>query len=270
VRDKAADEEEEGVYIRCPNPECPAQIRERIRYYAGRNAMDIEGLGDKLVDQLVAGGKERDQRASGGLVRSYGDLYRLTLDQLAHLERMGRRSSENVLAGIEASKGRGLARLLNALSIRHVGARVAAVLADAFGSIEALRSAGVEQIRQTPEIGEIIAQSVFDYLHSDYGRKTIDDLARLGVSMESASAGKKSRKLEGKTLVVTGTLTKYTREGINELIQEHGGHAASSVSKNTDYVVAGEKAGSKLAKARELGVPVLTEEEFEKLITGHG
>ena len=260
LRDKADDEEEQGVYIRCPNPECPAQLRERIRYYAGRNAMDIEGLGDKLVDQLVA----------GGLVRSYGDLYRLTLDQLEHLERMGRRSSENVLAGIEASKGRGLARLLNALSIRHVGARVAVLLAEAFGSIEALRSAGVEQIRQTPEIGEIIAQSVFDYLHSDYGRKTIDDLARLGVSMESASAGKKSRKLEGKTLVVTGTLTKYTREGINELIQEHGGHAASSVSKNTDYVVAGEKAGSKLAKARELGVPVLTEEEFEKLITGHG
>jgi DNA ligase (NAD+) len=260
VRDKAADEEEQGVYIRCPNPECPAQIRERIRYYAGRNAMDIEGLGDKLVDQLVA----------GGLVRSYGDLYRLTLDQLENLERMGRRSSENVLAGIEASKGRGLARLLNALSIRHVGARVAAVLADAFGSTEALRSASVEQIRQTPEIGEIIAQSVFDYLHGDYGRKTIDDLASLGVQMESAAAGKKSRKLEGKTLVVTGTLTKYTRDGINELIHEHGGHAAASVSKNTDYVVAGEKAGSKLTKARELGVPVLTEEDFEKLIKGHG
>ncbi len=256
VRDKAADEAEEGVYIRCPNPECPAQIRERIRYYAGRNAMDIEGLGDKLVDQLVA----------GGLVRSYGDLYRLTLDQLEHLERMGRRSSENVLAAIEASKGRGLARLLNALSIRHVGARVAVVLAEAFGSIEALRSAGVEQIRQTPEIGEIIAQSVFDYLHSDYGRKTIDDLASLGVNMGSAAAGKKSRKLEGKTLVVTGTLTRYTRDGINELIHQQGGHAAASVSKNTDNVVAGEKAGSKLAKARELGVPVLTEEELERLI----
>ena len=256
VRDKAADAEEEGVYIRCPNPECPAQIRERIRYYAGRNAMDIEGLGDKLVDQLVA----------GGLVRSYGDLYRLKLDQLEHLERMGRRSSENVLAGIEASKGRGLARLLNALSIRHVGARVAAVLTDAFGSIEALRSASVEQIQATPEIGEIIAQSVFDYLQSDYGHKTIDDLASLGVNMESTGVRKKSRKLEGKTLVVTGTLTKYTRDGINELIDQHGGHAASSVSKSTDYVVAGEKAGSKLAKAKELGVPVLSEEEFEKLI----
>jgi DNA ligase (NAD+) len=256
VRDKVADESDEGVYIRCPNPECPAQLRERIRYYAGRNAMDIEGLGDKLVDQLVA----------GGLVHGYGDLYRLTLDQIEHLERMGRRSSENLLAGIEASKDRGLSRLLNALSIRHVGTRVAAVLAGAFGSIKALRAAGVDEIRQTPEIGEIIAQSVFDYLHSDYGRKTIDDLASSGVKMESAATRGGARKLEGKTLVVTGTLTKYTRDGINELIQQHGGHAASSVSKNTDYVVAGEKAGSKLAKAKELGVPVLTEEEFERLI----
>lgn len=143
---------------------------------------------------------------------------------------------------------------------------MAAVLADAFGSIEALRSAGVEQIRQTPEIGEIIAQSVFDYLHSDYGRKTIDDLASSGVIMESTAARSTSRTLEGKTLVVTGTLTKYTRDGINELIQQHGGHAASSVSKNTDYVVAGQQAGSKLAEAQQLGVPVLTEEQFEKLI----
>jgi DNA ligase (NAD+) len=246
-----------GVYIRCPNLECPAQLKERIRYYASRNAMDIEGLGDKLVDQLV--GK--------GLVRSYGDLYRLKLDGLTDLERMGRKSSENLLAAIEASKGRGLARLLNALAIRHVGARVAAVLADRFGSMDALMEANVEQLSATGEIGPIIAQSVHDFLHSEVGRRTIADLRSLGVTMEAAAPAEAgSRVLEGKTLVVTGALQRYTRDEIQELIARHGGRPASSVSKNTDYVVAGEKAGSKLAKARELGVPVLTEEEFEALL----
>lgn len=250
--------DEGGVYIRCPNPDCPAQLRERIRYYASRNAMDIEGLGDKLVDQLVA---EK-------LVRSYGDLYRLTLDQLMRLERMGRKSSENLLEEIEASKDRGLARLLNALSIRHVGNRVATVLAGAFGSMDALIEARAEQLSETIEIGPIIAQAVYDYLHSDYGRRTIEDLKKVGVKMTAPKAARASRALEGKTLVVTGTLSKYTRDEIQELISQHGGHAASSVSKNTDYLVAGDKAGSKLDKAKSLGVPVLTEDEFERLLRG--
>jgi len=257
VRDKKADKDEEGVYIRCPNLECPAQLKQRIQYFASRNAMDIEGLGDKLVDQLVG----------EGLVKNYGDLYRLTLDRLMRLERMGRKSSENLLEGLEASKNRGLARLLNALAIRHVGARVAAVLAERFGSIDALMAADVEQLGETNEIGPIIAQSVYDFLHSDFGTKTIKDLKGLGVKMESASpAANGPRALAGKTLVVTGTLIKYTRDEIEELITRHGGRAASSVSKNTDYVVAGEKAGSKLAKARELGVPVINEEQFEALL----
>ncbi|OHB85222.1 MAG: DNA ligase (NAD(+)) LigA [Planctomycetes bacterium RBG_16_64_12] len=248
-----------GVCIRCPNLECPAQVKERIRHYASRNAMDIEGLGDKLVDQLV--GQE--------LVRGYGDLYRLKMEQLEGLERMGRKSSENLLAAVEASKERGLARLLNALAIRHVGARVAAVLAESFGSIDALMEAGVERLNETGEIGPIIAESVCDYLHSELGRQTIADLRRLGVSMEAAaSAAGGSRALEGKTLVVTGTLERFTRDEINELITRHGGRAASSVSSKTDYVVAGEKAGSKLAKAQQLGVRVLTEEEFQSLLEG--
>ncbi|MCX7426116.1 MAG: NAD-dependent DNA ligase LigA [Planctomycetia bacterium] len=251
--------DEGGVYIRCPNVQCPAQVKERIRYYASRNAMDIEGLGGKLVDQLVG----------EGLVRGVGDLYRLTLDQLAKLERMGKKSSENLLAAIEASKDRGLARVLAALSIRHVGTRVAGVLAERFGSIDALLAADAERISQTNEIGPIIAESVHGYLHGELGAKTIEDLRRLGVRMEStAPAVEVEQVFEGKTLVVTGTLSRYTREEIEELIARHGGRAASSVSKNTDYVVAGEKAGSKLGKAKELGVPVISEQQFEAMLTG--
>jgi len=254
-----AVKDEGGVYIRCPNPQCPAQLKERIRYFATRNAMDIEGLGDKLVDQLI----------DTGLVGSYGDVYRLRLEQLTNLERMGQKSSENLLAGIEASKDRGLARLLNALSIRHVGARVSTVLAEAFGSMDALLAASEAELSEVNEIGPIIAKSVYEFLHSDYGRKAIADLASVGVKMESPRpVARAARTLEGKTLVVTGTLTRYSRDEINELIARHGGRAAASVSKKTDYVVAGESAGSKLAKAQQLGVPVLTEEQFDALLQG--
>ena len=250
--------DEGGVYIRCPNPKCPAQLKERLRYYASRNAMDIEGLGDKLVDQLV----------NDGLVRSFGDLYALTLEQLTGLERMGQKSSEKLLAGIEASKDRGLVRLLNALAIRHVGARLSAVLAEHFGSMDKLAEAGEEELSEINEVGPVIAKSVYQYLHSEYGRATIAELARQGVNMESPLTAKKAAGgvLAGKTLVVTGTLTKYSRDEIEELITQLGGRAASSVSKNTDYVVAGEKAGSKLDKAQALGVAVISEDEFDKLI----
>lgn len=247
-----------GVYIRCPSPQCPEQIKGRLRYFATRNCMDIEGLGDKLVEQLV----------DDGLVRSYADLYRLRLDQLTGLERMGRKSSENLLDGIAASKDRGLARLLNALSIRHVGNRVATILAEHFGSMDALQSASVEQLAEINEIGQIIAESVFNYLNSEDGRQTIAELRELGIVMTGPQRSETAEPgpLAGKTLVVTGTLTKYTRDQIHALIAEHGGRAASSVSKKTDYVVAGEKAGSKLAKAEKLGVQVLSEDDFEQLI----
>jgi len=250
--------DEGGVYIRCPNPHCPAQVKERIRYFASRNAMDISGLGDKLVDQLV----------SSGLVQGYGDLYRLDVEKLTGLERMGERSAEKLLGQIEASKTRGLARVLNALSIRHVGTRGAAVLAGSFGSVEAMREAGVDELTDIDEVGPVIAQSVFDYLQSDFGRKTLDELAAAGVDLTAPLTAKIATegKLAGKTLVVTGTLSKFTRDEIEELITREGGRAASSVSKNTDYVVAGTKAGSKLEKAQKLGVAVLTEDEFEALI----
>jgi DNA ligase (NAD+) len=250
--------DEGGVYIRCPNPECPAQLRERIRYFATRNAMDIEGLGDKLVEQLVG----------DRLVTCYGDLYRLNFDQLIELERMGKKSAENLLQQIEASKSRGLARLLNALSIRHVGNRVAAVLAEHVGSIEALEAASVDELSDVMEIGPVIAKSVHDFLHSDFGSHTIADLKQLGIDMTAPKKAKAAAggALAGKTLVVTGTLEKYTREEIEERITQQGGRAASSVSKKTDYLVAGKEAGSKLAKAEQLGVKVLSEAEFEELI----
>lgn len=250
--------DEGGVYIRCPNQECPAQIRERIRYFATRNAMDIEGLGDKLVDQLV----------SDGLVKSYGDLFRLTREQLTNLERMGQKSSENLLAQIEASKGRGLARLLNALSIRHVGSRVAVVLAEHFGSLDALCAAGVEQLSEVQEIGPVIAESVYAFLHEPFGAQTVAELQALGLDTTGPKRAVASGPLAGKTVVVTGTLEKYSRDEIQELIRRHGGRPSSSVSKKTDLLVVGAEPGSKHAKAQELGVKIVGETEFERLLSG--
>ncbi len=252
-------QDEGGVYIRCINAACPAQLKERLRYFSSRNAMDIEGLGEKLVAQLV----------EQGLVKSYGDLYRLTLEPLLELERMGKKSAENLLAGIERSKSAGMARLLNALAIRHVGERVAAVLTQHFGSVSRLRTASVEELSDIPEIGPIIAQSVHDYLHNPADQAMLDDLAEQGVKMEATEAREASSNLfTEKTIVVTGTLEKYSRDEIQALIARHGGRASSSVSSKTDFVVAGDKAGSKLEKAKKLEIPVLTESEFESVLNG--
>lgn len=254
-----AVKDEGGVYIRCPNPVCPGKVREQLRYFASRNAMDIEGLGDKMVAQLV----------DSGLVKEYADLYSLTEEKLVELERLGSATANNLLAGIEASKHRGLGRLLNGLSIRHVGQRVAMILADSFGTIERLQEATVEELHETEEIGLIIAESVHRYLHSESGKRIIEDLKTAGVVMKSdrpAPSERTNGPLSGKTLVVTGTLQQYKRDEIKALIEAHGGRAASTVSKKTDFLVAGEKAGSKLEKAKKLGVMVLTEEEFATLI----
>lgn len=250
--------DEGGVYIRCTNPLCPAQVKEKIRFYASRGAMDIEGLGDKIVDQLV----------TSGLVKTYGDLYRLTEEQLLTLERMGSKSAINLIEGVAASKTRGLARVLNALSIRHVGSRVSQILSDHFGSMEAIQAATAEELSEIEEIGDIIAKGVFDWLASDYGRAIVNDLAALGVVMTGEKKSRKSveGKLAGKTFVVTGTLTKYKRDEVERLIAEHGGKASSSVSKKTDFLLAGEEAGSKLEKANKLGVKVIGEDEFEGMI----
>jgi DNA ligase (NAD+) len=195
----------------------------------------------------------------------------LKLESLLELERMGKKSAEKLLAGIEASKNRGLARLLSALSIRHVGQRVGRLLAEHFGTIEGLQASSQEELSAVNEIGPAIAASVFEFLRSDYGVETINDLKQLGLRLEEekkSPAATAGGVFTGKSLVVTGTLTKYKRNEIEELITQHGGRASSSVSSKTDYLVAGAEAGSKLEKATKLGVKVITEDEFEQLLSG--
>jgi DNA ligase (NAD+) len=246
-----------GVYIRCVSNQCPAQWRQRLRYFASRDCMDIEGLGEKLVNQLV----------DAQLVNSYADLYGLTLDKLMGLERMGKKSAENLLQGIQASKERGLSRVLNAITIRHVGQRVAMVLARRFGSAENLMKATQEELANTEEIGPIIAKSVFDFCRSEEGMQVFEQLGNAGVSLSTSQEDSvdHSGVFADKTLVVTGTLVYYSRDEIERLITKLGGKASGSVSKNTDFLVAGEAAGSKLQKAKDLGITILTEEEFRKM-----
>ncbi len=256
--------DESGRY--CPNPACPAQLKERLWHFASRGQMDIDGLGEKVIEQLL----------EAGLVASYGDLFRLheRRDELLQLERMGEKKADNLLAGIEACKGRGLTRVLAALGIRHVGSSGAAVLAAQYPSIELLSEASVEEIEsfrvdgQESGIGPEIARSIHEYLHSERGRAVIDDLRSVGVQLtEDAPASTAGDgPLIGKTLVVTGTLESYSRDEAKKLIAEYGGKVAGSVSKKTDYLVAGEKAGSKLDKARDLGVAVLSESELISML----
>jgi DNA ligase (NAD+) len=252
-----------GVYIRCPNPSCPAQLRESLIYFASRAAMDIEGLGIKLVEQLTA----------GGFVTSFGDLYRLKdrRSELIELERQGAKSIDNLLAGIEASKVQPAWRLLTALNIRHVGQRTAQQLIDRFGTLDVIGEQTEESLLTAEEVGDVIAKSVHHFFHGDVGRTILADLKACGLNFGEPVAAKADQPagiLQGKTLVVTGTLERFARDEIQELIRQHGGRASSSVSKKTDYVVAGAEAGSKLAKAQELGVRVLTEAEFVELIGG--
>jgi DNA ligase (NAD+) len=251
----------DGVYIRCPNVDCPARCRERIRFFASRGAMDIEGLGDKLVEQLVA----------TGLVRHYADLYALEVERLEPLERMGKKSAAALVDQIAASRDRGLVRVLNALAIRHVGPRVAALLASRFSTIEQLAAAPEDALAAVPEIGPAIAASVHAWLASDYGRATIAGLAAAGVRLDVPEAERIGEgPLTGKTLVVTGSLERFSRQEAEAAIRRAGGRAAGSVSKKTDYVVAGAEAGSKLDKATKLGVPVIDEAGFERLLASEG
>jgi DNA ligase (NAD+) len=259
----AVVQDDGGVYLRCPNPHCPAQLRESVRYFASRAAMDIEGLGIKLIEQLIG----------AGLVRSFADIYRLPQrrEDLLALDRMGEKSVDNLLEGIEQSKSRPLWRLLTGLNIRHVGTRVAQVLADQFGSLDEIARQTEEDLAEVNEIGPIIAHSVNSFFHSPFGRQIVEELRgqglNFGTPVVKAEGGPgKQGVLAGQTIVVTGTLSRLTREEAQELIHAHGGKPAGSVSKNTDFVVAGERAGSKLEKARLLGVRVLTEDEFLELL----
>jgi DNA ligase (NAD+) len=251
--------DEGGVYIRCLNPSCPAQLKERLRFFATRRAMDIEGLGPALIDQLV------DQ----ALVKSLTDLYALTVDRLAALDRMGEKSARNLVESILASKDRGLARVLTALGIRHVGERNARLLAERFGSMPVLMSASEEDLAQIPGIGPVVAESVYGFFRSEAGIETIQSLDKYGVCMKETTRSNESPvrpRFEGKTFVVTGTLERFSRAEAEEHIRRLGGKTSSTVSKNTNFVVAGSNPGSKLDKAGKLGIEVLSEEAFIHLI----
>lgn len=249
-----------GVVWRCPNLDCPARVRGRIEHWCARGAMDIEGGGEVLVAQLVG----------RGLVADVADLYRLTVAEVASLERMGDKSAANFVAGIEASKQRDLWRLLFGLGINHVGAGVAKALARRFRSMDELMEASLEALTAVDDVGEVIASSLVHWFADVKNRVLIGRLRAAGLNFLSSlyQPGAPLGALAGKTLVLTGTLPSLSREQATAMIEAAGGKAAGSVSKKTDYVVAGEEAGSKLEKALKLGVPVIDEAAFKKLCAG--
>ena len=247
--------DEDGAHIRCTGAECPAQLLRNLAHFASRDAMDIEGLGIAVVENLV----------KAGLVKTPGDLYFLREEDVAELERMGKKSAQNLLSAIEKSKSQDLSRLLFAFGIRQVGQKAGKILAQRFGSLDNLQAATVEELTQVDDIGAITAQSILDWFASPQSQHLIARLKEAGVNMQAEQKGEDQR-FAGKTFVLTGTLDRFTRAEATKMIEDRGGKAAGSVSKKTTYVVAGEAAGSKLRKAQELGVPVLTQEEFLALM----
>ncbi len=246
----------EGEAItRCPNVTCDAQVKERVRHYASRDAMDIEGLGDKVVEQLV----------DAGLVHSPADIYRLKLDELAALERLAEKSAENLVAAISKSRDTTMPRFLFALGIRNVGITVAEILTEHFPTVEELFVASEELLSEIHGVGPKIAGEIVLYASNTDNRKMVEQLLAAGLKFPAAPR-RKSGEFEGQTFVFTGTLTRLTRDKAQSEVKNRGGKATSSVSKTTTYVVAGDNAGSKLEKARKLGVDVITEDDFLKMI----
>jgi DNA ligase (NAD+) len=244
------------VAYRCVNAACPAKRKESILHFAGRHAMNIDGLGDKIVDQLV----------DKGLVKDVADLYALKEEEVAGLERMAEKSAQNLLEEIEASKKNSLARLIYALGIQFVGERTAQLLAEHFSSLEELAAAKEEELEEVPEVGPKVAASIVEFFSEPANRQIIKKLRKAGVHPTAEKRVVKSQKLAGKSFVFTGGLANRSREEAGELVKQHGGKVSGSVSKKTDYVVVGAEPGSKYEKAKELGVPILTESEFEKLL----
>ena len=244
--------EEGEAASRCINTNCPARLKESVRHFAARGVMDIDGMGDVLVDQLV----------SRNLVKSVADIYDLTLDRLAGLERMGKKSAEKVLANIDNSRRRPLARVLNGLGIPFVGERTAQILGDTFGSVDAIMKADDSELQRAEEVGPKVAHSIRRFFHEPHNRELVERLRTAGLTFEQEIKVKAAGPLEGKTFVLTGTLPNLAREDAKEKIEAAGGKVTGSVSKKTNYVVAGEDAGSKLDKANGLGIPVIGEAEL--------
>lgn len=251
---KAVREDGEAA-IRCNNPDCPAQLLRMLIHFCSRDAMDIEGLGDALLNKLV----------EQNMIKTAADIYSLDFGKIAEMDKMGKKSAENLKKAIEKSKEHDLSKLVFALGIRHVGAKAAKLLSDNFRDIDSIMNSSAEDISKIDGFGLVMAQSVVDFMAMPQSQKLIADLKAAGVNMKAEDTHIDNR-FSGKTFVLTGTLTKYTRSEASRIIENYGGKASSSVSKKTDYVLAGEAAGSKLAKATELGVKIINEDEFAEMI----
>jgi len=254
--------EQEGPKLFCVNPECPAQFREKLKWFVGRGQMDVDGFGEKLVDQLV----------DAGLVHHFADIFTLKREQLRGLERMGEKSVDNLMSAIEEAKSRGLARVLAGLGIRHIGSSAAKTIARSFKDAEALLSASVEELMELPDFGEVTAPVLHEYLQSKQGREAFHRLEKAGVDLRSPLYSAKPQATSGgspftgKTVVLTGTLEHFERRELTEKLEALGAKVSGSVSKNTDFVIAGEAAGSKLDKARELKIDVWDEARLIKAL----
>ena len=251
---KAVREDGEAA-IRCNNPDCPAQLLRMLIHFCSRDAMDIEGLGDALLNKLV----------EQNMIKTAADIYSLDFGKIAEMDKMGKKSAENLKKAIEKSKENDLSKLVFALGIRHVGAKAAKLLSDNFRDIDSIMNSSAEDISKIDGFGLVMAQSVVDFMSMPQSQKLIADLKATGVNMKAEDTHIDNR-FSCKTFVLTGTLTKYTRSEASRIIENYGGKASSSVSKKTDYVLAGEAAGSKLAKATELGIKIINEDEFAEMI----
>lgn len=249
------EKDEDGAFLRCTGAECPAQLSRNIAHFVSRDAMDIDGLGSAIVESLI----------EKGLIKSPADIYYLTMEDISSLWKSGKTAAKKLLAAIETSKQQDVSRLIYALGIRQVGAKTGKVLAAQFGSLDALMNASVEELNEVPDVGQVTAESIFDWFHSEQSRHMVERLQEAGVNFESKRVITDSR-FAGKTFVLTGALSKFTREEATEKIELLGGKASGSVSKKTSFVVVGENAGSKERKARELGIPILTEDEFLEML----
>ena len=251
----AVEKDPDGAFLRCTGAECPAQLSRNIAHFVSRDAMDIDGLGSAIVESLI----------EKGLIKSPADIYYLQLEDVASLWKSGRKAAEKLLAAIEASKQQDVSRLIYALGIRQVGAKTGKVLASVFGSLDALMQASLEELTAVSDVGEITARNIYDWFHQAQSIHMIEQLRGAGVNFESKRAVADNR-FAGKTFVLTGALSKFTRDEATEKIELFGGKTAGSVSKKTSFVVVGENAGSKERKARELGIPILTEDQFLEMI----
>lgn len=247
---------EDEVAIRCPNLQCPAQIKRRIEHYASRGAMDIEGLGTALVEMLV----------DKGMIKNFTDLYYLKQEELAKLERMGEKSAQNLLDAIQRSKQQPLDRMIFALGIPYIGSTAAKILAKRYKSLQALMEAPYEELEMVEGVGPKMARSIVEFFKSEQNRKVIAELVKVGVRTEVGKEETRGSELTEKVFVLTGTLPHLKRSKAEKLIEKHGGKVSSSVSKNTSYVLAGEDPGSKYTKAKQLGIPIIDEQRFLQMI----